>query len=524
MARDLKVSINLEDNASKSVKEIKKEVEKLGKSVDDTNKKTSGLSKAFGAAVGPSKQLLTGLSVGFAAAGAAAVGFGVAMYDAMQKQKELTKLNNIIGNQRVFEEMRTFAGEAGVSVEKLIEQGTALGKAYQPERALQLFKSLTDLQKKGILNDATIGQASEAFVELASKSRIGLADVQKFQKIFGKEIDVKLGKDGTADVDELLKSVLKITGLPAGEFAKKFALGDVDSQIENIKTTISNFKTNLFTALFGDGNEGARKMAEFNDKLKELTSPEAIRGFIENLKSFKDVAIVVGSALLVALLPALVSVTIAAASAAAAFLLPLLPLIALGALIGLIIVKWDDIVDYMKTIPDKLSKLGKNIVDGLWDGIKKGWEFLLRNFKSLTDLLPKSIKKLLGISSPSKVFKNIGKEIVRGLSGGLVENRSSLFTTMRSIGQGSVASYTTGYNNAAAKASMDAVATVNSAASYKPLNQKNTSVVNNKNVNNNINFKMDVKPGAVVGDQTEQNIIVAIQSAFTDILNKQQLG
>lgn len=66
--------------------------------------------------------------------------------------------------------------------------------------------------------------------------------------------------------------------------------------------------------------------------------------------------------------------------------------------------------------------IGKFIVDGLWNGIKSGWTAIINKVKGLVDLLPKTVKNLLGIHSPSKVFDEIGLNICKGLAQGLTTN------------------------------------------------------------------------------------------------------
>ena len=66
--------------------------------------------------------------------------------------------------------------------------------------------------------------------------------------------------------------------------------------------------------------------------------------------------------------------------------------------------------------------VGKFIVDGIWNGISSGWTFVVDKVKGLADMLPKAVKAVLGIHSPSKVFSEIGLNICRGLAEGLTTN------------------------------------------------------------------------------------------------------
>jgi hypothetical protein len=70
-------------------------------------------------------------------------------------------------------------------------------------------------------------------------------------------------------------------------------------------------------------------------------------------------------------------------------------------------------------LSDEMSQIGADIVMGLWDGLRSGWDTLLANFHELIDQLPASVRKVLGIQSPSKVFADLGLQTGAGFSVGL---------------------------------------------------------------------------------------------------------
>ena len=76
----------------------------------------------------------------------------------------------------------------------------------------------------------------------------------------------------------------------------------------------------------------------------------------------------------------------------------------------------DTIKDAFAGIPGALLNVGKDIVMGLWNGMQSmaGWlrDKVTGFFKNL---IPSWAEKALGISSPSKVFASIGKNIIGGL-------------------------------------------------------------------------------------------------------------
>ena len=63
-------------------------------------------------------------------------------------------------------------------------------------------------------------------------------------------------------------------------------------------------------------------------------------------------------------------------------------------------------------------ELGRNVVDGILEGLKNAWENLKEWFTSAVDGLVDGVKNLLGIHSPSRVFAEIGKNMALGIGGG----------------------------------------------------------------------------------------------------------
>ena len=64
------------------------------------------------------------------------------------------------------------------------------------------------------------------------------------------------------------------------------------------------------------------------------------------------------------------------------------------------------------------GKIGKDLVDGFKNGISKAWISLQKWFKNLFGDLIGIAKKILGIASPSKVFKKIGGFTAEGFGAG----------------------------------------------------------------------------------------------------------
>ena len=65
------------------------------------------------------------------------------------------------------------------------------------------------------------------------------------------------------------------------------------------------------------------------------------------------------------------------------------------------------------------ADVGKNIIDGLWNGIQNGWNWLTDKVSNLAKGLLDAAKSALGIASPSKEFRKIGDFCVAGFNDGI---------------------------------------------------------------------------------------------------------
>lgn len=65
------------------------------------------------------------------------------------------------------------------------------------------------------------------------------------------------------------------------------------------------------------------------------------------------------------------------------------------------------------------ADVGKNIIDGLWNGIQSGWNWLTDKVSNLAKGLLDAAKSALGIASPSKEFRKIGEFCVAGFNDGI---------------------------------------------------------------------------------------------------------
>lgn len=119
----------------------------------------------------------------------------------------------------------------------------------------------------------------------------------------------------------------------------------------------------------------------------------------------------------------------------------------------LIISAMKDLVKLLfKPLPKNLLlDIGKNLIEGLWLGIKTAWAVMLEQFAELVEMLPDAVKSVLGIASPSKVGiklgKNFGDSLGQGMFPALDEVRKGLANSMGGLATPSMAGAVAGVTN-----------------------------------------------------------------------------
>jgi hypothetical protein len=91
--------------------------------------------------------------------------------------------------------------------------------------------------------------------------------------------------------------------------------------------------------------------------------------------------------------------------------------------------KVSNIIQIFKT--GKWKDIGRDILDGIKQGLRQKWNDFTSWFSGLFDGLVDSAKRLLGINSPSKVFMEIGGYTMEGLEIGISKQAVYAANTMR---------------------------------------------------------------------------------------------
>ena len=94
---------------------------------------------------------------------------------------------------------------------------------------------------------------------------------------------------------------------------------------------------------------------------------------------------------------------------------------------------YNGVVNTFSNIKSKMEEVGSNIVNGIWNGISDGWDWLNKKVADLADSLLESAKDALGIESPSKEFeKQVGVWLPPGIAKGFAKALPSAMADMES--------------------------------------------------------------------------------------------
>lgn len=185
------------------------------------------------------------------------------------------------------------------------------------------------------------------------------------------------------------------------------------------------------------------KILEITDALKEFIT-EAVIPFVRDhgknlVLAFLAIKAVVTAASIISSLTAI-------ASSLAFLVNPITLVVAAAALMAVAWIKnWEQIKDATKIVWKSITgfltkgvefikslfsaetwiKMGRNIINGLIEGVQAAIASLFSIFTFIGDGIAKTMNKKLGIKSPSEVFAGIGKNVMLGLGEGITNTVSS---------------------------------------------------------------------------------------------------
>lgn len=93
----------------------------------------------------------------------------------------------------------------------------------------------------------------------------------------------------------------------------------------------------------------------------------------------------------------------------------------------------DKVKEAISQLPDKLKEIGKNAIEGLFNGMKEKFEHLKSTISNFANGIKDGFQKALNIHSPSKVMRDeVGKYIALGIEEGFTRNMNMALGNMNS--------------------------------------------------------------------------------------------
>ena len=92
----------------------------------------------------------------------------------------------------------------------------------------------------------------------------------------------------------------------------------------------------------------------------------------------------------------------------------------------------DGIINAFTSLPSKMADIGKNLVQGLWNGINDATGWIIDKIKSFGDAVMNGLKDFFGIKSPStKMRDEVGKFLAQGIGVGFTDEMARISQDMQ---------------------------------------------------------------------------------------------
>jgi len=442
-------------NTEKELSNNTKEMERVGKETDGSNtlmgKFKEGLDQAKDAAkqagpvfstIGDSmKQVGTALLGAAATVGAAAVATGKAVWDmatgTAAHGDEVDKMSQKLGmSKEAYQEWGYALGQSGIDVNSLQEGVKTLGQVtYDAGSGVQTAKD--KFAALGITMDDLEGKSREEIFGMTIKALQGVSDETEKAAI----ANSLLGGSGAA-LTPILNSSAEATqalldrahdlGFVMSDEAVGGAVVFTDS-MDDLGKAFQGVKTNIVGNLlpgFSMVIQGLTDLLLGNENAKEKIKA----GVAETVQTIKDVLPQIKDTLLMIIdiaaevIPDIIQAIIEFITENLPEIVQMGVELALKLITGIVsaipeIVRQlpaiiSAIVTALKNALPQFADIGKDIVKGIWEGIKGLGNWLGDQVKGFFGNVVGGIKSLLGIRSPSKVFADIGENMAAGIGVG----------------------------------------------------------------------------------------------------------
>lgn len=93
----------------------------------------------------------------------------------------------------------------------------------------------------------------------------------------------------------------------------------------------------------------------------------------------------------------------------------------------------DDLIGYFKGLPAKFKDIGKNLIDGLLEGLTSKFEKIADNVTGIASKITRLFTSTWDVHSPSRVFMSIGEYLMEGLAIGMENSKGEVMKTVADI-------------------------------------------------------------------------------------------
>ena len=114
---------------------------------------------------------------------------------------------------------------------------------------------------------------------------------------------------------------------------------------------------------------------------------------------------------------------------------------------GAIINIKNTIVTTLKELPGRLLQVGRDIVNGLINGIKQGASGVATAIGSMASSAVAKAKSILDIRSPSRVMKKVGEQTAEGMANGIKKGKKAVVTEAQRMAQQAIQAVEDGINS-----------------------------------------------------------------------------
>lgn len=135
------------------------------------------------------------------------------------------------------------------------------------------------------------------------------------------------------------------------------------------------------------------------------------------------------------------------------------------------------VVEYFYKLPSLMKGIGKNLVEGLWNGIKNVKNWVLDKIKGFGKSILNGIKSIFGINSPSKVMFEIGGYLDEGFINGIEDMENDIDKQIDSTFGSGLDYLYNGYSNFSSGLPNTSYTNIPSQTIYLNNNNSNSSVL-----------------------------------------------